>query len=70
MLINQLSFYIIFEKNNTFCLFSYQKATNKFVIIFNKFNCDISYYQVSGKLNNASNNFMFIRFILYTHSVI
>ncbi|KIC77387.1 hypothetical protein RN79_08975 [Streptococcus constellatus] len=63
MLINQLSFYIHFEKNNTFCLFGYQKATNKFVISFNKFNCDISYYQVSDKLNNASDSFTFIQFI-------
>ena len=51
MLTNQHSFYIHFDKHYKICLFSYQKATNKFVISFNKFNCDISYYQVSDKLN-------------------
>lgn len=63
MLINQHSFDVNFERSNLFCMFSYQKATNKFVISFNKFNCDISYYQVSDKLNNASNSFTFIQFI-------
>ena len=63
MLINQHSLTVFFYEDINFCLFSYQKATNKFVISFNKFNCDISYYQVSDKLNNASNSFTFIQFI-------
>ena len=63
-------FYVHCKNNKTICLFSYQKATNKFVIIFNMIDSDISYYRVSDKLNNATNNFTFIRFILYNLSVV
>lgn len=35
MLINQHSLLLFFEKKYSFCLFSYQKATNNFEIIFN-----------------------------------
>ena len=32
MLTNQHSFYVHFDKHYKICLFSYQKATNRFVI--------------------------------------
>ena len=35
MLTNQHSLYVHFDKHYKICLFSYQKATNKFGIIFN-----------------------------------
>ena len=35
MLTNQHSFYVHFDKHYKICLFSYQKATKKFEIIFN-----------------------------------
>ena len=58
-------YYVHCENNKTICLFSYQKATNKFVIIFNMIDSDISYYRVSDKLNNATNNFIFIQSIAF-----
>lgn len=56
MLINQHSYYNLSYETSILCLFGYQKATNRLVIIFNMIDRDISYYQVSDKLNNSVNN--------------
>ena len=38
MLTNQHSFYVHFDKHYKICLFSYQKATNRFVIFKKQIN--------------------------------